>query len=130
MTKTKVMARMLIKIKPYFLLPDGRLYSPLPFYNFPSPQISARCHPEKTFGSHPDTAPQTTPAHQSDSAAKINRRVRSCFLRISCFRVSSSFSQLTRTFLCLQYKNQSSIFLLFSFLSIPSGIISSLLTES
>lgn len=28
---------MLIKIKPYFLLPDGRLYSPLPFYNFPIP---------------------------------------------------------------------------------------------
>ena len=50
MTKTKVMARMLIKIKPYSLLPVGRMYSPLPFYNFPSPQISARCHPEKTFG--------------------------------------------------------------------------------
>ena len=53
---------MLIKIKPYSLLPVGRMYSPLPFYNFPSPQISARCHPEKTFGSHPDTASQTAPA--------------------------------------------------------------------
>ena len=130
MTKTKVMARMLTEKELYFLLPDGKKYFPLPFYNFPSSQISARCHPEKTFGSHPDMESQTAPAHRSDSAAKINRRVRSCFLGISYFCVSSSFPQLTRTFLCLQYKNQASIFLLFSFLSIPSGIISSLLTES
>lgn len=113
MTKTKAMARMQTEKAPYFLLPDGKRYSPLPFYNFPSPQIAARCHPEKTFGSHPDMESQTAPAHRSDSAAKINRRVRSCFLGISYFCVSSSFPQLTRTFLCLQYKNQASIFLLF-----------------
>lgn len=98
MTKTKAMAHMLTEKEPYFLLPDGKRYSPLPFYNFLSPQIAARCHPEKTFGSRPDMESQTAPAHRSDSAAKINRRVRSCFLRISYFCVSSSFSQLTRTF--------------------------------